>query len=72
MTLESYPLPEMLRSRLDEVIMKVKMLQLGSVRPFLNRVMNPPDPLAVNHSLEVSFCLSFNFNCVLCSHFSDL
>ncbi|KAE8747229.1 hypothetical protein FOCC_FOCC006021 [Frankliniella occidentalis] len=53
MTFESYPLPEMLRSRLDEVIIRAKMLQLGAVRPFLNRVMNPPDPLAVDHSLEL-------------------
>lgn len=65
MTLESYPLPEMLRSRLDEVIIKVKMLQLGAVRPFLNRVMNPPDPLAVDHALEVRFLHIFFLN--LCS-----
>lgn len=53
MTLENYPLPEMLRSRLDEVIIRIKMLQLGAASPFLNKVMNPPDPLAVSHSLEV-------------------
>ncbi|KAJ1522137.1 hypothetical protein ONE63_002448 [Megalurothrips usitatus] len=53
MSLESYPLPEMLRSRLDEVIIKIKMLQLGKAGPFLNKVLNPPDPLAVDHSLEL-------------------
>ncbi|KAK3911803.1 ATP-dependent DNA/RNA helicase DHX36 [Frankliniella fusca] len=53
MTLQNYQLPEMLRSRLDEVIIRAKMLQLGAVRPFLNRVMNPPDPMAVDHSLEL-------------------
>lgn len=53
LTLSSYPLPEMLRSRLDEVIIRIKMLQLGAATPFLNKVLNPPDPLAVSHSLEL-------------------
>ncbi|XP_034231091.1 ATP-dependent DNA/RNA helicase DHX36-like [Thrips palmi] len=53
MTLQDYPLPEMLRSRLDEVIIKIKMLQLGAASPFLDKVLNPPDPLAVTHSLEL-------------------
>ncbi|KAG8233215.1 hypothetical protein J437_LFUL013269 [Ladona fulva] len=53
MMLREYPLPEMLRSRLEEVILQIKMLCLGKVRPFLEKVMNPPDPRAVDLSLRL-------------------
>lgn len=52
--LEQYLLPEILRKRLDEVIMTGKLLQVGKIGPFLNKVMDPPDPRAVESSLEVS------------------
>ncbi|XP_059476225.1 ATP-dependent DNA/RNA helicase DHX36 [Neocloeon triangulifer] len=53
MTLASYPIPEMLRSRLEEVILQVKILQLGKVAPFLEKVMQPPNPIAIDHALEL-------------------
>jgi len=53
MTLADYPLPEMLRTRLDEVILQIKILQLGRAKPFLERVMDPPDPRAVELSIKV-------------------
>ncbi|PSN56785.1 ATP-dependent RNA helicase DHX36 [Blattella germanica] len=60
MILEDYPLPEMLRSRLEEVILQLKILQLGKTKPFLARVMDPPDPRAV----ELSIKLLENLNAV--------
>jgi ATP-dependent RNA helicase DHX36 len=53
MTLAYYPLPEMLRTRLDEVILQIKILQLGKTKPFLERVMDPPDVRAVELSVKV-------------------
>lgn len=53
MTLADYPLPEILRTRLDEVILQIKILQLGKTKPFLERVMDPPDPRAVELSIKV-------------------
>ncbi|KAF4518531.1 hypothetical protein B566_EDAN004275 [Ephemera danica] len=53
MTLAQYQLPEMLRSRLEEVILQLKILKLGIVRPFLSKVLDPPDPLAVDKSIEL-------------------
>lgn len=50
---EPYQLPEMQRTRLEEVVLKAKMLQLGQVAPFLEKVMDPPDPKLVQLSLEV-------------------
>jgi len=58
MTLANYPLPEMLRSRLEEVILTAKIHQVGMVETFLNRVMNPPDPKAVETSLKVGYLFS--------------
>ncbi|XP_063227826.1 ATP-dependent DNA/RNA helicase DHX36-like [Bacillus rossius redtenbacheri] len=48
-----YPLPEMLRTRLDEVILQIKILQLGKVEPFLGKVMNPPDSKVIALSLKL-------------------
>ncbi|XP_033228401.1 ATP-dependent DNA/RNA helicase DHX36 [Belonocnema kinseyi] len=50
---DHYPLPEMLRSRLDEVILQIKILQLGKADPFLASVMDPPDPKAIELSLDL-------------------
>jgi ATP-dependent RNA helicase DHX36 len=58
MVLDKYQLPEMLRSRLEEVILQLKILKLGSTRPFLSKVLDPPDPLAVNKSIEVLVLLN--------------
>ncbi|XP_071653417.1 ATP-dependent DNA/RNA helicase DHX36 [Temnothorax longispinosus] len=53
MTFASYPLPEMLRTRLEEVILQIKILQLGKVKEFLATVMDPPDLRAIDLSLEL-------------------
>jgi ATP-dependent RNA helicase DHX36 len=53
MALANYPVPEMLRSRLEEVVLQVKILQQGLVSPFLSKVMQPPDPRAIDNSLKV-------------------
>lgn len=53
MTLEQYPLPEMLRTRLEEVILQIKILQLGRVKPFLSTVMDSPDLKAIDLSLDL-------------------
>lgn len=53
MTLDQYPLPEMLRTRLEEVILSAKLLQVGDVATFLKKVMNPPNSRAVELSVEV-------------------
>ncbi|XP_014241790.1 ATP-dependent RNA helicase DHX36-like [Cimex lectularius] len=49
----AYQLPEMLRIRLEEVILQAKILQLGKIAPFLAKVMDPPNPDAVELSLEL-------------------
>ncbi|KAL6265020.1 hypothetical protein P5V15_005111 [Pogonomyrmex californicus] len=53
MTFAQYPLPEMLRTRLEEVILQIKILQLGKVKQFLATVMDPPDLKAIHLSLNL-------------------
>ena len=43
----------MLRSRLEEVILQIKILQLGKANTFLATVMDPPDPKAIDLSLDL-------------------
>ena len=59
MLLDEYPLPEILRTRLEEIILHVKILRLGSVRPFLSKIMMPPDDKVVESSLQVGFVFAF-------------
>uniref|UniRef100_A0A1B6EDU7 RNA helicase n=1 Tax=Clastoptera arizonana TaxID=38151 RepID=A0A1B6EDU7_9HEMI len=56
--LASYPLPELMRTRLEEVILQAKMLQVGYIKPFLSKVMNPPDLIAIDISLELLMTLN--------------
>ncbi|EFN61923.1 Probable ATP-dependent RNA helicase DHX36 [Camponotus floridanus] len=53
MTFDQYPLPEMLRTRLEEVILQIKMLQLGKAKEFLASIMDPPDLKAIDLSLNL-------------------
>lgn len=53
MTLDQYPLPEMLKARLEEVILQIKILQLGKARTFLASVMDPPSSKAIDLSLDL-------------------
>lgn len=53
MTFDQYPTPEMLRTRLEEVILQIKILQLGKAKSFLASVMDPPDMKAIDLSLDL-------------------
>ena len=55
MTLSQFVQPEMLRTRLEEVVLQVKILELGLVAPFLARVMDRPDERAVRAALDALF-----------------
>jgi ATP-dependent RNA helicase DHX36 len=43
----------MLRTRLEEVVLQIKSLELGKASSFLGRVMEPPSPDAVSHAIEL-------------------
>ncbi|XP_069186180.1 ATP-dependent DNA/RNA helicase DHX36 isoform X2 [Procambarus clarkii] len=51
--LDEYPLPEIQRTRLEEIILHIKILRLGSVKSFLSKVMMPPDQSVVDVSLQM-------------------
>ncbi|CAK9823206.1 ATP-dependent DNA/RNA helicase DHX36 [Anthophora retusa] len=53
MTFDKYPIPEILRTCLEEVILQIKMLQLGDSKTFLSSVMDPPNLKAIDVSLEL-------------------
>ncbi|XP_027836248.2 ATP-dependent DNA/RNA helicase DHX36-like [Aphis gossypii] len=53
-----YVLPEMMRTSLEEVILQAKILQVGMVTPFLEKVMNPPE----TKTLEVALKLLIDLN----------
>ena len=50
---EPHLLPEIKRMRLEELILRIKILKLGSVETFLCHVPEPPDNLTVKISLEL-------------------
>ena len=52
-TLSAYTLPEMLRVRLDDLVMQILLLDLGEPRVFLNKAVDPPSEVAVNNSLKM-------------------
>ena len=51
--LDSYLPPEMCRTRIEEVILQIKLLELGSCRRFLQKVLDPPSDRAIELSLEL-------------------
>ncbi|XP_017786910.1 PREDICTED: ATP-dependent RNA helicase DHX36-like [Nicrophorus vespilloides] len=51
--MEAYQKPEILRKRLEDVILMLKLLQLGKADAFLESLMNPPDSEAVSVSLDL-------------------
>ena len=53
MTLDQFVVPEILRTRLEEVILQIKSLGLGLAKPFLSKTMNPPDEKSVDLALEM-------------------
>lgn len=53
MTFDQYQLPEILRTRLEQTILQIKILQLGKVKKFLANVMDPPDLKTIDLSLDL-------------------
>jgi len=51
--LQPYLPPEICRKRIEEVILQIKMLELGSSRNFLKTLLDPPNVKAVEHSLNL-------------------
>lgn len=51
--LDDYQKPEILRTRLEAVILTAKVLQLGDVEEFFEKLMDPPDPGTVRLSLDL-------------------
>lgn len=51
--LDSYPLPEVLRTRLEDVILMIKLLQLGPAMEFLLTLLDKPSEKTVEVSLEL-------------------
>lgn len=47
-----HPIPEMKRMRLEELVLRVKILRLGQVAVFLRHVPEPPEEKTVQLSLE--------------------
>lgn len=50
--LEAYQLPEMLRTRLESLVLKIKILKLGRAETFLQKAINPPSPEALFLSIQ--------------------
>ncbi|GLH02661.1 ATP-dependent RNA helicase DHX8 [Gryllus bimaculatus] len=50
---DDFPTPEILRTRLEELILTIKLLELGKVATILNRIMDSPNPKTVNSSLKL-------------------
>jgi len=51
--LASYLPPEICRTSLEEVILQIKLLELGSCSSFLQKVLDPPSDRAISLSLNV-------------------
>jgi len=60
---DNYVLPEMMRTSLEEVILQAKILQVGMVTPFLEKVMNPPETKALEVALKVNNDLLYIITC---------
>ncbi|KAH1010155.1 ATP-dependent DNA/RNA helicase DHX36 [Dendroctonus ponderosae] len=51
--LDKFLKPEVLRKRLEDVILLLKMMQLGDAESFLAKLMDPPEAETVKSSLQV-------------------
>lgn len=51
--LQSYPIPEVQRSRLEGIILTLKLLQLGKAEDFLSKLMDPPAPKAIENAVRL-------------------
>ena len=48
-----YQLPEMLRTRLEDLCLQIKLLKLGKVEPIVQKAIEPPSMEALHASLEM-------------------
>lgn len=53
MTLDKYLKPEILRTRLEDVLLMMKILQLGKAEPFCEKLLDAPNPAAVGVALDL-------------------
>lgn len=51
--MKTHALPEMLRTPLEELVLSVKSLKLGTARDFVAQAINPPPPKAVINAVEL-------------------
>ncbi|GAB6031855.1 ATP-dependent DNA/RNA helicase dhx36 [Chamberlinius hualienensis] len=51
--LESYQPPELLRTRLEELCLHIKILKLGNIIPFISKAMDPPSLRAMEISIQL-------------------
>ncbi|XP_013390107.2 ATP-dependent RNA helicase DHX36-like isoform X2 [Lingula anatina] len=49
--LKDYQLPEMLRTRLEELCLQIKLLKLGKIEPFVSKAMQTPSMEALNKAV---------------------
>jgi HrpA-like RNA helicase len=52
-SLPAQQLPEMLRAPLEQLCLRIKSLNLGSIAAFLSRAIEPPSAAAIEHVVEV-------------------
>ncbi|KAF7262750.1 hypothetical protein GWI33_004148 [Rhynchophorus ferrugineus] len=52
-SLQRYQKPEVLRKRLENVILQLKMLRLGKAEIFLAKLMDPPETTSIKNSLSL-------------------
>ena len=53
MTFEQFVKPEILRTKLEEIVLQIKILELGKVGPFLNRIMEGPEQKRIDRALDL-------------------
>ena len=50
--MEEYQLPEMLRTPLEELVLQIKILNLGMAASFLSKAIEPPSMRAINNAIN--------------------
>jgi len=56
--LDAYQMPEMLRVRLDDLVLQILLLDLGDPEVFLKKAVNPPSTVSIMNSLNMLCGLS--------------
>ncbi|CAG0879878.1 unnamed protein product [Darwinula stevensoni] len=51
--LDAFPTPEIQRTRLEELCLQIKILKLGKIEPFLEKVIEPPSKSALHLSIQI-------------------